>query len=104
MRSRWRDPAVSAFVGAALVLSVRCQTRHVAVQPHTRTVSAVPPQASITLARAGQLTSSSGGNLFEHGVISDPSVLVDDGRYRMWFTAARHPHKPDQVIGIAYAE
>jgi predicted GH43/DUF377 family glycosyl hydrolase len=54
--------------------------------------------------RRGQLRTAAGGNLVANSVISDPTILFDGGRYRMWFTAARKPYTSSQVVGIAYAE
>jgi predicted GH43/DUF377 family glycosyl hydrolase len=54
--------------------------------------------------RVGQLRTSEGQNLIASGALSDPTILFEDGKYRMWFTAAIKVHTDEQEMGIAYAE
>jgi len=50
------------------------------------------------------LRTEEGSNLIDHDMISDPCVLFEDGRYRMWFTTLIKPYTDDQELGIGYAE
>lgn len=56
------------------------------------------------------LTTPGGGPLHPDGFIGDPTVVFEDGRYRMWFTSSRQdlscsgPWYECLVQGIAYAE
>ena len=59
---------------------------------------------ALTLTRVAPLRTPAGGNLISHGMISDPSVLYDSGRYRMWFTSVAKAYTDQQQTGITYAE
>ena len=50
------------------------------------------------------LRNSAGADLVTHKVVSDPCMLLEDGRYRMWFTTVLNAYTEEQVMGIAYAE
>lgn len=54
--------------------------------------------------RSGQATAASGINLSSNEVVSDPAVIYDNGRYKMWYTTVNGAYTEQQVMGIAYAE
>ena len=57
----------------------------------------------------GSLQTTSGLPFNPSGIVSDPSVLFEDGRYRMWFTSVDWTNgtaftATDRAMGSAYAE
>ena len=59
---------------------------------------------TLTYARSGQAITASGINLSSNDVVSDPTVIYDNGRYKKWYTAVTGAYTAQQVMGIAYAE
>jgi predicted GH43/DUF377 family glycosyl hydrolase len=96
------------FALSLLLVSVTlaCRFGAVAVQPPSQSASRLQPQYRLAFERSAQgwLRRADGKNLIEHGVISDPTILYEDGSYRMWFTAAVNPYTDEQELGTAYAE
>lgn len=70
-----------------------------------RAASELPPEYQLTFVRSPEwLKDQQGGNIIASNVMSDPSIVREGGKYRMWFTAAQNAFKDDQALGIAYAE
>ena len=62
------------------------------------------PMYRVSVQRAGEVRTPNGDNLIKSGGFSDPSVLLENGKYRMWFTAVNKPFSDGHEMGIAYAE
>jgi hypothetical protein len=107
MKSFYLTPLTKMLgVGFSLLATLlACQLGDVSVQPPAQSSSQLPLQHRLTFKRSPDwLQTANGQNLIAHGVISDPSILYENGRYRMWFTAALHPYTNAQELGMAYAE
>jgi predicted GH43/DUF377 family glycosyl hydrolase len=89
-----------------LGLQLACKASTVTVQPPSQSLTQLLPQYQLKFEQNHQdwLQTTYGNNIIAHGVISDPTILYEDGLYRMWFTAALHPYTDEQVLGTAYAE
>lgn len=99
-----RSTCAVAAVALAFVITSACESEEVVYNPQPRTATQLAPHLCLNFSKAGPLKSPDGGNIVAHGVFSDPTVLRDNGRYRMWFTAAIQPFTDKQEMGIAYAE
>lgn len=103
MSRRWIPQAHIGFfamftrdIRTAIRVSATCLLAATAIWAQT------PPVLKMT--RTARLRTPSGANLISHGIVSDPSILYDGGRYRMWFTSVVKPYTDQQQMGIAYAE
>lgn len=98
---------LAAGIGACLciiALLSACPQGEVSVAAPELSSTQLDPMYRLSFHRQNQLKTSEGGNLAAHDVFSDPSVLFENGKYRMWFTAANKPHTDSQEMGISYAE
>ncbi len=95
---------VAWLLGTAGVLGLGFLVLH-AVVPAERTHPAnVAPDAGSPW-RRGEPVSGEPRGLFDgSSLVSDPWIVRDAGRYRMWMTLVAEPFTPRQKIGIAYAE
>lgn len=82
-----------------------CNVANEAITPPARTSARISPQHRVVFERdPGGVRSVETDKLVHHGVLSDPSVIYDNERYRMWFTSVTRPHSKNQEMGTAYAE
>jgi predicted GH43/DUF377 family glycosyl hydrolase len=65
---------------------------------------AAQTQSPVVFQRSAVLRTASGGNLVPTNLMSDPSVIFENGKYRMWFTTVAYPYTANQQAGISYAE
>ncbi len=62
------------------------------------------PDAAPGWTRLGPIQAD-GSSVFDGQTpLSDPWVVADAGRYKMWFTLVTEPYTPRQQIGVAYTE
>jgi predicted GH43/DUF377 family glycosyl hydrolase len=76
-----------------------------AIIPAGREISEHLPAIDETAWHRIETVSGEPSSVFDGSVpISDPSIMFDEGIYKMWFTLVTDVYTRSQVIGIAYAE
>ena len=103
-RAGWGMPPAAAAVVLALIMTTGCDSNEVTYDPPVRSTTQLAPNLNLNFQKQGQMKAPGGGNVVSHDVLSDPTILFDNGKYRMWFTAAIKPFTDEQEMGIAYAE
>ena len=77
----------------------------VAVEPPAKTGTDLPRSLRVEFDREpAEARSVKDRRLIKNGVFSDPSVLLENDRYRMWFTSVTRAGSRNQEMGTAYAE
>jgi predicted GH43/DUF377 family glycosyl hydrolase len=88
---------------SVITVLVACPPEEMPAAPE-RTSAELGPEYQLKFERVERLQTEDGGNLARNNVLSDPTVLFEDGKYRMWFTAATQAYTDKQEMGVAYAE